>query len=123
MSNVHEKFGSIGPNRFVFEKMEVGTDKTTTCDVCSNPGVKYVHVLREIATGEEYRVGCVCPGAMLGDQVAARKRQKEAAAQSGKEDTPAHRGKKDAAGEKEASRLCEKTVSFTFNIQSVHLHF
>jgi hypothetical protein len=84
MSNVNAQFGSIVPGRFVFVRMEVKTGKTVCCEGCGYPRVKYIHVLREVLTGKEYRVGCDCAGAMLCNVAEARKRQNRTATQLGK---------------------------------------
>ena len=51
-----------------FDQMEDAQDATSTCEMCGNEKVRYVHVMSHPAYGT-LRVGCVCAEKMQGEEI------------------------------------------------------
>lgn len=47
-----------------------------TCELCDCPKVRFVHVMHHDQYFEDLHVGCICAGAMEGDILAARERER-----------------------------------------------
>lgn len=61
---------------------DLGPGNYTTCEMCGNERVRYVHVMRHAEYSGELMVGCLCAAKMENDYVGAKARDKGIRARS-----------------------------------------
>jgi hypothetical protein len=48
-----------------------------TCMMCGNEKIRYVHIVKHVEVGEEFRVGCSCAEKMTNDYVNPKQRESQ----------------------------------------------